>query len=50
MHQEQREVLLDALEIDPNPFGRFEFASILEEEKDWTDSLGDINIAKRAGP
>jgi hypothetical protein len=36
MHSEQRQVLLDALEKDPdNPVGRFEFAHILEEEKHW---------------
>jgi hypothetical protein len=40
MHAEQRQVLLDALEKDPNnPLGRFEFAYILEEENDWADSL-----------
>ena len=34
MHPEQREVLLNALENDPkNPFGRFEFAFVLEKEK-----------------
>jgi tetratricopeptide (TPR) repeat protein len=34
IHSEQRKVLLDALEKDPNnPVGRFEFAYILEEEK-----------------
>ena len=44
---EQREVLLDALEIDPNnPVGRFEFAFILEQEKHWADSLREYQTAK----
>jgi len=48
MHSEQRQVLLDALEKDPNnPLGRFEFAYILEEEKHWTDSLREYQVAKR---
>src|SRR5215469_4774994 len=47
MHPEQREVILDALEKDPeNPVGRFEFASILENEKYWTDSLREYQTAK----
>ena len=47
MHSEQRKVLLDALEIDPNnPIGRFEFAYILEEEKRWADSLREYRVAK----
>src|SRR6266704_2245773 len=47
MHSEQRKVLLDALEIDPNnPVGRFEFAYILEEEKHWADSLREYRVAK----
>ncbi|HWR53169.1 MAG TPA: hypothetical protein VN428_18825 [Bryobacteraceae bacterium] len=45
---QQREVLLDALERDPsNPVGRFEFASILEREKHWADSLREYREAKR---
>lgn len=48
MHSEQRQVLLDALEKDPgNPVGRFEFAYILEEEKHWSDSLREYQVAKR---
>ncbi|MGB9467607.1 MAG: hypothetical protein WBR10_21035 [Candidatus Acidiferrum sp.] len=47
MHSEQREVLLHALEIDPqNPVGRFEFAFILEKEKHWADSLREYQTAK----
>ena len=48
IHSEQREVLLDALEKDPNnPVGRFEFAYILEEEKHWQDSLREYQVAKQ---
>jgi tetratricopeptide (TPR) repeat protein len=48
MHSEQRQVLLDALERDPNnPLGRFEFAYILETEKQWADSLREYQTAKR---
>jgi tetratricopeptide (TPR) repeat protein len=48
MHSEQRQVLLDALEKDPNnPFGRFAFANILEEEKYWADSLREYQVAQR---
>jgi tetratricopeptide (TPR) repeat protein len=48
MHSEQRQVLLDALERDANnPLGRFEFAYILETEKQWTDSLREYETAKR---
>jgi tetratricopeptide (TPR) repeat protein len=48
MRSEQRQVLLDALEKDPNnPLGRFEFASILEEEKHWADALREYREAKR---
>jgi tetratricopeptide (TPR) repeat protein len=48
MHAEQRQVLLDALEKDPNnPVGRFEFAYILEKEKHWGDSLREYQMAKR---
>jgi len=48
MHSEQRQVLLDALEKDPNnPVGRFEFAYILDEEKHWADSLREYQVAKR---
>jgi tetratricopeptide (TPR) repeat protein len=44
---EQREVLLDALEKDPdNPVGRFAFASVLEKEKHWADSLREYKTAK----
>jgi tetratricopeptide (TPR) repeat protein len=47
MHPEQRQALLDALEIDPNnPVGRFEFAYILEEEKHWADALREYRVAK----
>jgi tetratricopeptide (TPR) repeat protein len=48
MQSEQRQVLLDALEKDPNnPVGRFEFAYILEKEKHWSDSLREYREAKR---
>src|SRR5580704_4824021 len=48
MHSEQRQVLLDALERDPNnPMGRYEFAYILEDEKHWADSLREYRMAKR---
>jgi hypothetical protein len=48
MHSEQRQALLDALERDPNnPLGRFEFAYILETEKQWSDSLREYQMAKR---
>jgi tetratricopeptide (TPR) repeat protein len=48
MRAEQRQVLLDALERDPNnPVGRFEFACILEEEKHWPDSVREYQVAKR---
>lgn len=48
MHLKQRQVLLDALEKDPNnPVGRFEFAYILEEEKHWADSLREYQVAKQ---
>ncbi len=48
MHREMRQMLLDALEKDPNnPMGRFEFAYILEEEKHWADSLREYQVAKR---
>ena len=48
MHAEMRQLLLDALEKDPNnPVGRFEFAHILEEEKHWADSLREYQVAKR---
>lgn len=47
MHSARRQVLLDALELDPNnPMGRYEFGSILEEEKDWVDSLREYELAK----
>ena len=47
MHPEQRQVLLDALEIDPNnPVGRFEFAYLLEDEKHWADALREYRVAK----
>jgi tetratricopeptide (TPR) repeat protein len=47
MHSEERQVLLDALEIDPNnPVGRFEFAYILEEERHWSDALREYRVAK----
>jgi tetratricopeptide (TPR) repeat protein len=48
MHSEQRQVLLDALDKDPdNPVGRFEFAYILEEEKHWQNSLREYRVAKQ---
>lgn len=48
MHQQEREILLDALERDPqNPVGRFEFAYLLEKEKHWADSLREYREAKR---
>jgi hypothetical protein len=44
---EQRQVILDALEKDPNnPMGCFEFAFILEQEKHWADSLQEYQTAK----
>jgi tetratricopeptide (TPR) repeat protein len=47
MLPEQRQVLLDALEIDPNnPVGRFGFALVLEKEKHWADSLREYQVAK----
>jgi tetratricopeptide (TPR) repeat protein len=47
MHPERRNLLLDALEKDPkNPFGRFEFAFVLETEKHWADSLREYQAAK----
>jgi tetratricopeptide (TPR) repeat protein len=46
--EKQREVLLDALEKDPqNPWGHFEFAHILEAERYWPDSLREYQTAKR---
>jgi tetratricopeptide (TPR) repeat protein len=48
MHAEERVVLLDALEKDPNnPLGRFEFAYMLEQEKYWADALRQYQEAKR---
>ena len=48
MHEQEREILLDALERDPsNPVGRFEFAYLLEKEKHWADSLREYREAKR---
>lgn len=48
MRSERRQVLLDALEKDPNnPLGHFEFAYILEEEQFWADSLREYEAAKR---
>lgn len=48
MHAEQRQMLLDALEKDPNnPLGNFEFGFVLESEKRWSDSLREYRIAKR---
>jgi tetratricopeptide (TPR) repeat protein len=48
MHPEERQVLLDALEKDPNnPFGHFEFGFILEGEKRWPDSLREYRTSKR---
>lgn len=47
MYAEEREVLLDALEKDPNnPLGHFEFAFVLEKEKYWADSLREYQSAK----
>lgn len=48
MQTEQRQVLLDALERDPNnPVGRFEFGFILEREKHWADSRREYQTAKQ---
>jgi tetratricopeptide (TPR) repeat protein len=48
MRPEMRQMVLDALEKDPNnPVGHFEFASILEAEKHWADSLREYRVAKR---
>jgi tetratricopeptide (TPR) repeat protein len=48
MHPEMRQLLLNALEKDPNnPVGRFEFAYILEAEKHWADSLREYQVANR---
>jgi tetratricopeptide (TPR) repeat protein len=47
MDAEQRKLLLDALEKDPkNPFGRFEFAFVLEKENHLADSLREYQTAK----
>jgi hypothetical protein len=47
MHPEQRQVLLDALEMDPNnPLGTYEFAWILEDEKHW--GILCVNIRLRS--
>jgi len=47
-HSEQRQVLLDAIERDPNnPLGRFEFAYVLETERQWADSFREYETAKR---
>lgn len=47
LHSEEREVLLDALEKDPqNPLGHFEFGFVLEKEKYWADSLREYQSAK----
>jgi len=47
MDVERRQVILDALEKDPNnPVGYFEFASILEGEKHWANSLQEYRMAK----
>ena len=47
MHAEQRAVLLDALEKDPNnPQGHFEFGFILESEKHWPYALKEYRTAK----
>jgi tetratricopeptide (TPR) repeat protein len=47
MQLERRDLLLDALEKDPkNPFGRFEFAFVLEQEKHWADSIREYQAAK----
>jgi hypothetical protein len=47
MHPEQRQVLLDALERDPNnPLGHYEFAYTLDDEKHWSDSLREHQVAK----
>lgn len=47
MLPEQRDVLLDALEKDPNnPVGQFGFALVLEKEKHWADSLREYHKAK----
>jgi tetratricopeptide (TPR) repeat protein len=44
---EQREVLLEALEKDPNnPLGHFGFALVLEKERHWADSLREYQTAK----
>jgi hypothetical protein len=50
MHLEQRKVLLDALEIDPNnPIGRFEFAYILRRKNTGPILFGNIGWL-RASP
>jgi tetratricopeptide (TPR) repeat protein len=47
MQTEARVVLLDAIEKDPNnPLGHFEFASVLENEKRWAESLREYQTAK----
>ena len=47
MHAQQRQVLLDALEKDPqNPVGHCEFASVLEKERHWAESLREYRTAK----
>lgn len=48
MHTEQRQVLLDVLEIDSkNPLGRFEFAALLEAEAHLSDAVREYQVAKR---
>jgi tetratricopeptide (TPR) repeat protein len=48
MLREEREVLLDALEKDPNnPVGHFALGFLLEQEEDWADSLREYQAAKR---
>lgn len=47
MHSEQRQAILDALERDPNnPLGRFEFGSVLEDDKHWENALQEYREAE----
>ena len=48
MIAKEREILLKVLEKDSeNPFGRFEFATVLEKESHLEDALREYRVAKR---
>jgi tetratricopeptide (TPR) repeat protein len=47
LREKQRSVLERALEIDPgNPFGHYERAGMLEDEKKWADALAEYETTK----